>query len=143
MAIKKLQTLYPQPLPQFDIPEKYKKDEWDIKEWDYFKEAHINSKSSWRSRSNITDHKFKFTICKNPYIVEEYKYFMYFLIEVRKIELGSFAEYYDRYKVLAEYVEKYLMNYTSILDLEDTSHFETFLINHKGNKTSFGICFIS
>ena len=71
MAIKKLQTLYPQPLPQFDIPEKYKKDEWDIKEWDYFKEAHINSKSSWRSRSNITDHKFKFTICKNPYIVEE------------------------------------------------------------------------
>lgn len=136
MAIKKLQTLYPQPLPQFDIPEKYKKDEWDIKEWDYFKEAHINSKSSWRSRSNITDHKFKFTICKNPYIVEEYKYFMYFLIEVRRIELRSFAEYYDRYKVLAEYVEKYLMNYTSILDLEDTSHFETFLINHKGNKTS-------
>ena len=45
MALKKIQSLYPLPLPQFDIPEKYKKDEWDIKEWDYFKEAHINSKS--------------------------------------------------------------------------------------------------
>lgn len=134
MALKKLQTLYPQPLPQFDIPEKYKEDEWDIKEWDYFKEAHINSKSIWRSRSSITDHKFKFTICKNPYIAEEYKYFMYFLIEVRKIDLGSFAEYYDRYKVLAEYVGKYLMNYTSILDLEDTSDFESYLVNHKGRK---------
>lgn len=131
MAIKKLQVQYP--LPQFDIPEKFKKNEWNIKEWDCFQNSDNNHQKQWLVRSGKTDNKFKFTLCKNSHIAEEYKYVMYYLLEIKKISLGTFADYYDRYKVLAEYVEKYLMNYTSILDLEDINHFEIFLSN-RGNK---------
>lgn len=132
MAVKKIEISYP--LPQFDLPEQYRADEWDIKEWDYYKNAEPKRQSVWRSRSSITNHKLKFTLCKNPYIVEEYKYFMYYLIEIKQIQIAAFSEYYDRYKVLAEYVNKYMAESTSILDLEDIASFDRFL-QSRGNKT--------
>ena len=132
MAIKKLQTQYP--LPQFDIPDRYKKNEWNILEWDYYKNSKDSGKERWKKRSSITDYKFDFTLCKNTYLAEEYKYFMYYLIEIKKISLISFSEYYDRYKVLADYVTKYMMNAFSILDLEDISYFESFIVNDKNGK---------
>lgn len=133
MAIKKLQLQYP--LPQFDIPEKYKDNTWNIKEWDYYKNMSIKEQRVWKARSSKTKHILDFTLCKNPYIVEEYKYFMYFLIEVKKLQLTSFAEYYDRYKILSEYVNKHMIDSTSILELENIDHFEKYLSSDKGNKT--------
>ena len=81
-------------LPTFDIPDKYKDDEWKVKEWDIYKNAPAKRKSDWNARSNTTDNIFKFTLCKNPFIVEEFKYFMYYIIEVKQIRINTFAEYY-------------------------------------------------
>ena len=123
-------------LPTFDIPDKYKDDEWKVKEWDIYKNAPAKRKSDWNARSSTTDNIFKFTLCKNPFIVEEFKYFMYYIIEVKQIRINTFAEYYDRYKILAEYVNTYMVNSESILELEDLSIFEFFLSTHKKNKTT-------
>ena len=133
MAVKKIEISHP--LPQFDLPEKYMADEWNIKEWDYYRNAEPKRQSVWRSRSSVTNHILKFTLCKNPHIAEEYKYFMYYLIEIKQIQIAAFAEYYDRYKVLAEYVNKYMVGATSILELDDIASFEKSL-QSRGNKTT-------
>lgn len=124
-----------QALPTFDIPDKYKSDEWNIKEWDIYKN-NIKAQDRWDLRSNVTDGMFKFTLCNNLFIAEEFKYFMYYILEIKKVTIVTFAEYYDRYKILAEYVNTYMVNSESILELEDLSLFEFFLSTHKKNKTT-------
>ena len=37
-------------LPTFDIPDKYKDDEWKVKEWDIYKNAPAKRKSDWNAR---------------------------------------------------------------------------------------------
>lgn len=122
-------------LPTFDIPDKYKEDEWKIKEWDIYKN-NLRDQDRWNLRSNVTNGLFKFTLCKNPYIAEELKYFMYYIIEMKQVTITTFAEYYDRYKVLSEYVNIYMINSKSILELEDLSLFEFFLSTKKKIKTT-------
>lgn len=125
--------LQPQ-LPDFNLPEKYLLDKWDIKNWDYYINSQESYRSAWRVRSGKTNHQFDFTLCKNIYIREELKYFMYYLIEYKQIKLPAFAEYYDRFKILSEYVNTYMKNNTSLLDLKDFTLFEFFLSTKKKNK---------
>ena len=91
-------------LPLFDIPEKYKYDEWDVKAWDIYENAPSAIKSAWDFHSDATGNAIRFSLCNNQYIAEEYKYYMYHLIEVKKIALTTLIKYYDLYKVLARYV---------------------------------------
>lgn len=133
MTAKQLKSI--PALPTFDIPDKYKNDEWNIKEWDIYKN-NPKDQDRWDLRSNITDGFFRFTLCNNPFIIEELKYFMYYIIEVKQVTITTFAEYYDRYKVLSEYVNIYMVNSESILELEDLSLFEFFLSTKKRIKTT-------
>lgn len=134
MPAKQLKQV--QALPTFDIPDKYKDNEWKIKEWDIYTNAPAKRRCDWNARSNTTDNVFKFSLCENPFIAEEMKYFMYYIIEIKQVTITTFAEYYDRYKILAEYVNTYMVNSESILELEDLSLFEFFLSTHKKNKTT-------
>ena len=118
-------------LPIFDIPDKYKDDEWSVKEWDIYKNAPAKRRSDWNLRSKNTDNVFKFSLCSNPFIAEEFKYFMYHLIEVKRVTITTFSEYYDRYKILSTYVNTYMADSESILELEDLSLFEFYLSTQK------------
>lgn len=141
MPAKQLKLI--QTPPTFDIPDKYKENEWKIKEWDIYKNAPIDRQYVWNEYSNATDGIFKFSFCKNIFIAEEFKYFMYYLVEIKRVAITTFARYYDRYRVLAEYISAYMANSNSILELEDLSLFEFYLSTKKNNiasakgKTSF------
>lgn len=126
-------------LPIFDIPDKYKDDEWSVKEWDIYKNAPAKRRSDWNLRSKNTDNVFKFSLCSNPFIAEEFKYFMYHLIEVKRVTITTFSEYYDRYKILSTYVNTYMADSESILELEDLSLFEFYLSTQKKAGADEGI----
>lgn len=125
-----------QQIPNFNLPEKYQSDIWDIKTWDIYTNATKNSQIMWNSRSSVTEHKFKFTLCENIFIREELKYFMYYIIEYKKVTTATLAEYYDRYKLISEYINKYFPHINSLLNLTNLSHFEWFLSEKKNNKTT-------
>lgn len=129
-----LQLTNKQQLPNFNLPEKYQSDSWEIKSWEIYTQALEYPQQMWRARSSISDHKFDFALCKNLCIREELKYFMFHLIEYKKVSVGTFAEYYDRYKLLSEYINTYMLDSFSLLELVDFSHFEIFLSEKKKNK---------
>lgn len=124
-----------QKIPNFNLPEKYQSDVWDIKSWEIYTNGAKNSQIMWNARSSVTEHKFKFTICTNPFIREELKYFMHYIIEYKKVTASTLAEYYDRYKLISEYINMYFPHNISLLDLTNFSHFEWFLSEKKKNKT--------
>ena len=126
-------------LPIFDIPDKYKDDEWSVKEWDIYKNAPAKRRSDWNLHSKNTNNVFKFSLCSNPFIAEEFKYFMYHLIEVKRVTITTFSEYYDRYKILSTYVNTYMSDSESILELEDLSLFEFYLSTQKKAGADEGI----
>ena len=68
-----LQLTNKQQLPNFNLPEKYQSDSWEIKSWEIYTQALKNPQKVWRARSSISDHKFDFTLCKNLHIREELK----------------------------------------------------------------------
>ena len=118
-AIKQLELQ----LPQFDMPEQFQSNLWDITMWNKYSISDEKSRNAWKARSNITENKFNFTLCKNEFIREELKYVMYYLYDVKDVTLTTFAEYYDRFKILSSYVEK--LDSQSLLDIKE-SDFEKF-----------------
>ena len=125
-------------LPLFVIPEKYKCDEWDVKAWDIYGNAPSAIKSAWDFHSDATGNAIRFSLCNNLYIAEEYKYFMYHLIEVKKIALSTLIKYYDLYKVLARYVNANMADSQSILELEDSALLRSYLLSIEKDSTNDG-----
>lgn len=121
-----------QQIPDFELPEQFQFDKWPIMEWDKYKNSDRSGKAAWRVRSNITDNQLDFSDIAHPILKEELKYFMYYLYEIKDVTIVTFAEYYDRIKVLKQYINTLSIN--SLLDIEDYSAFETF-ISGKGIKT--------
>ena len=120
-------------IPDFHLPEQFQADIWEIMEWDKYKNSDRGAKSVWRARSNITENKLDFSGIENEVIREELKYFMYYLYDKKDVHLVTFAEYYDRIKLLREYVNT--LSISSIIDIKDLSDYEHF-IEQKGNKTT-------
>lgn len=127
--------LIKQQIPNFNLPEKYQLDIWDVNLWDIYTGTTKCVQNKWNTRSSISNYKFDFTFCSNKYIREELKYFMFYLLEYKKISVGTFAEYYDRFKLLSEYINAYMLDCTSLLDLTNFSSFRKFLSEKKNNKT--------
>lgn len=109
-------------IPDFHLPEQFQADVWEIMEWNKYKNSDRNAKSAWRVRSNITENKLDFSGIENEVIREELKYFMYYLYDQKNVTLTTFAEYYDRIKLLREYVNT--LSISSILDIKDLSDYE-------------------
>lgn len=136
MPARKLRVV--KELPLFDIPEKYKYDEWDVKAWDIYGNAPSTIKSAWDFHSDATGNAIRFSLCNNQYIAEEYKYYMYYLIEVKKIALTTLIKYYDLYKVLARYVNANMADSQSILELEDSALLRSYLLSIEKDSTNDG-----
>ena len=74
-------------LPLFDIPEKYKYDEWDVKAWDIYENAPSAIKSAWDFHSDATGNAISFSLCNNtfrhftqpPLFTFFFPYFHYFI----------------------------------------------------------------
>lgn len=126
-------------LPKFNLPEPYDKDVWDITEWDYYKNALYEYKSRWKARSNVMGNKMDFTLCNNPIIREESKYFCYLLITNKKVTLGTFAEYADRFKLLFTYVND--TSYDTVLKI-NTDDYEKYIGQSHKIKTNNGSALI-
>ena len=122
-------------LPSFNLPDTYSNDEWEIENFDFYKTASKNHKNWWKKRSNITNYKLRFSLCKNEYIKEELKYIMYDFINIRKISLATFSEYYDKYKVLCRFVNKHMVNCYSLTELKDYNQYYKHLIFSENIKT--------
>lgn len=138
MGIKQLNLQ--QNIPDFELPEKYSGDVWDVTSWDYYKNAVRQEKTAWNMRSSVTDKKLDFTQCENTIIREELKYCFYRLIEINSVCLTTFAEKYDHLKHITNYLNG--TDYTSISKITDTSDFERYIVHSVGNKaeTSNGKC---
>lgn len=126
-------------LPKFNLPEPYCDDVWDIMEWDYYKTASQGYKPCWIARSNVMNNKMDFSLCNNPVIREESKYFCYLLISNKKVSLGTFAEYADRFKLLFAYVNE--RSFDTVLDI-DTSDYERYIGQSHKIKTNNGSALI-
>lgn len=103
MGVKQLQELL---IPSFDLPDNYILDKWNIKEWDYYKNSPKAHQDKWDIRSSVTSGKLDFTLCENPVLREELKYYMYAFIDIKKITLGTFAEKYDLLKQVMKFLNQ-------------------------------------
>lgn len=128
MGIKKLQ---PKSLPDFNIPEEYKANIWNIKEMDCYKTACKDTQKKWDARSSISNGNLNFLLCENEYIREEFKYVFFKFVE-RGIKIGTIAEYYDRFKQICMFI-KDNNNHYSILEY-DLADFEKYFIFRIKNK---------
>lgn len=118
-----------QQLPEFNLPKPYSNDVWNICEWDIFKNSDENLQKIWIARSNIMDNTMDFTLCKNEVIREELKYFSYYVLEHKKINIRTFAEYADKYKHLFNYVNN--KTFASVLDIDTKDYTKYITQNHK------------
>lgn len=115
MAIKPLEQIN---LPQFDMPDKYKADVWNVRDWDCYKNASSSSKTYWDRRSKITNYRLDFTLCKNLYVREEFKFIFYIALEKTNVSVGTLGEKYDFFKKVAKFVNEKWMDKTTIVDSE-------------------------
>lgn len=116
-------------LPTFGLEAPYSDDTWNICEWDLYKNADEDNRKAWIARSNVMNNVMDFTLCSNEVIREEIKYFSYYLLNVKKVSLRTFAEYADRYKLFFHFIDG--KEYSSVLDI-DTSDYERHLsLTHK------------
>lgn len=129
-----------QKLPQFNLIEPYNKDIWDICNWALYKNAPIKQKQSWIFRSNVMNNNMDFTLCKNLDIREEAKYFAYYVLNTRKVSLGTFADYADKFKLFFSYVN--IHDFTSVLDIDCDDYNEYIASSHK-KMTDNGSAFIN
>lgn len=85
MAVQQIKIQ--QNLPDFNLPEKYSGDLWDILSWEENNNIHRNHKNTWKARSSITNYKLDFTLVKDIILREELKYVFYFFYEIKGMTL--------------------------------------------------------
>lgn len=94
----------PDDIFRFNLPAPYCDDVWDICNWDYYKNSAERYLFAWKARTSVMNHCLDFTICDNLYIREEMKYYAYYLITQKKVNIATLAEYADRFKLLSKFV---------------------------------------
>ena len=115
------------------MPDQYKNDIWDIKEWDIYKRATEKQKEIWHRNASSTKDKIDFTLCNNLHIREELKYVMYIIIN-NKEKISTFANNYNYFKTLCKFINNE-NKYNSLIDYGDSSYESYFAVKLK-RKTS-------
>lgn len=123
-----------QALPNFKLPKPYCDDVWPIKSWDYYKNSDKKGTAAWDSCGNTYTDSIDFAMCENEYIREEIKFYMYDLIEIKKVNLCSLSRYWQHVKALIRYVNVSLANYSSLTELDSLDEFEDFIRNRDKRK---------
>lgn len=130
----KLNSTQRQNLHDFKLPEPYCHDVWPIKNWEYYKNSGEKAITYWNKNGYTNIDDIDFSICENQYIREEIKFFLYDLIETKKIKLYSLAEYWKQIRTFIRYSNDSLDDYTSITELESFDEFEDFIQNKDKRK---------
>lgn len=120
-------------IPDFNLPEQFKTDIWEITTWEKYTKETKERKKVWNERSKTTEGNFDFTLCKNTVIREELKYVIYKKYN-GKIYISTFAYYYDYFKKIAKFINT--TDYDSLAEIEDSSEFAEFLSRVEKNKVS-------
>lgn len=113
----------------FNLSAPYDSDVWDICEWDLYKNANEDNQKAWDARTSIMQKKMDFSLCQNQVIREECKYFAYFLLNVNKVSLRTFAEYADRFKLLFTFIND--RHYISVLSIDTVDYDRYISADHK------------
>lgn len=102
------------------MPDQYKEDIWNIKEWDIYKRATKDQKQTWHRLASSAKDNLDFTLCNNLCIREELKYIMYVIIN-SGIKISTFGNYYHFLKTLCEYLNT-KNEYDSLINYENCSY---------------------
>ena len=92
----KFSSTQKQQLPDFKLPEPYCHDVWPIKSWPYYKNSDEKGIAQWNVNGYTNTDDLDFSICRNEYIREEIKFFLYDLIEIKKVKLYSLTKYWKQ-----------------------------------------------
>lgn len=128
-----------QNIPDFQMPALYSNDIWNIKKWDYYIKSTPKAKDEFCSKVFSNTDDINWTLCSNPYIREEIKYYCYLLIEKRKVNLYSFATYFSHIKALIRYSNEFLSSYTSLSNADKDDYID-FICNKDIRKKAATIC---
>ena len=130
----KFSSTQKQQLPDFKLPEPYCHDVWPIKSWPYYKNSDEKGIAQWNVNGYTNTDDLDFSICRNEYIREEIKFFLYDLIEIKKVKLYSLTKYWKQIRTFIRYSNVSLDDYTSISELDSLDDFEDFIQNKDKRK---------
>ena len=125
MASTQLQPIVS--LPSFNLEEPYCHNIWYVRNWDLYKNSTSQSKDYFNSHIG-KNNNIDFNICKNPYIREEAKYFMYSFIIMKNATLYTLSQYWRNFKTIFRYVNESLLDKTSIANFTDMDDYNDFLL---------------
>lgn len=117
-------------IPDFKLPEPYCHDIWQVTTWDYYKSAPDTQQDYWNRCGHTENPVIDFTICLNPSIKEEIKYFLYTCIEINKIILINFSTYESRLRHLIALVNESYLDISSVNEIEETAFINYLLKNN-------------
>lgn len=138
MAVRKLQ-LKPQ-IYDFQIPEPYTSDYWDFENFDYYKNSSEKHKKLWLVRGHTNKNYVDFNECKNEYIREEIKFYIYNLIEIKKINLYTLSSYWNKITSIIDFVNEQLISSYSLTENDIIPSYKEFLVkNNRQIMTSQGV----
>lgn len=124
-----LQLLPQKPsIPNFNLPGRYANDIWNITTWDYYTDSDDKSKEAFHNKGFAVENFIDFKMCSNQYIREEIKYYLYLLIEIRKVNLYSFGTYFNFIKAIIRYSNEYLNKCYSLVEV-DIDDYTDFICN--------------
>ncbi len=118
--------------PEFGLQSPFSDDIWKITEWDIYKNASSKNKDVFLYRTSVWKNNYDFSKCESIVSREECKYYIYYLIEVKKINIGTLGDYADRLKLLFKYINS--RNINSVIDI-DSDDFKQYIID-TGHKTA-------
>lgn len=119
-----LKKLIPQsfPLPNFELPPPYSEDRWYVPTWDYYIAAPKSQQNYWNRCGHTKNPYIDFSICKNEYVREELKYFLYLCAEINKISLTNFSTYESRLRHLIRFVNEMCMHVHSVNEIDENAY---------------------
>ncbi len=122
-----LQQVQDHPIPEYVMPDNYKADNLDVSTLNIYISASEADKNKWKSRGHVKSNIIDYTTCSNEYIREQYKYFIYYSAEIKKLKIGTFASTVENLKYLTMYVNE--NNIYSVREI-DANEFKKFLIKN-------------
>ena len=115
------------------MPEQYKNDIWNIKEWNIYKTATKKQQDIWNRNVAKPKNKIDFTLCNNMFIRKELKYAMYIIMKSEE-KISTLANNYNRLKTLCKYINE-MNKYDSLIEYENESY-ESYFAVKLNRKTS-------
>lgn len=121
-------------IEDFELEGIYRNDVWDVSQLDIYKNSSEDMLKKFESRGHRDDNNFYFDTCENEYIRWELKYYFY-TYSNKKISLVSFNEYYQRVKVIINFINANMLHAKSLKEVDINTF--TFWLECNGYSTKY------